>query len=108
MTDKNATRLRAIGTIVSVFVVSVSLIAWASNTGLQAERNSIAIEKLSVSLKSETQCRLDADTKLKESITNQTIATQQGFTEIQVKLSEMDVKLDTNLTYLIKAFDKLE
>ena len=100
-------KIRVVGTILSIAVVSVSLISWASATGLKTAQNEMAIEKLNESLSLETQCRIEEDTKLKDEISTQAMVTEKSFTEIKVKLSGIDTKLDTNLTYLVKAFDEL-
>lgn len=102
----NLAKIRIIGTSVSIVAIAVGLISWASATGIKANQNEAAIQKLNESLAYETECRIEEDAKLKDSINTQAAQTQKSLTEIQVKLTNIDTKLDTNLTYLVKAFDK--
>ena len=43
---------------------------------------------------------------LQESVTKESEARKDEYTKIQVKLSEIETKLDTNLTYIVKAMDR--
>ena len=105
MKESTTSKVRTIGTLLSIVVVAVGFISWASATGLRTNQNEESIRKLSESLSVETQCRIDEDAKLKDELSTQAIATEKGITEIKVKLTNIDTKLDTNLTYLIKFYD---
>jgi methionine-rich copper-binding protein CopC len=114
MADRS-TVVKTIGGVITIITFLAIVVSFANAVSSLSQSNSEdisqnkeLIKEIQLSLSDEIEQRKDGDVSLADRINNQAMTTEKGFSDVQVKLSEIDMKLDTNLTYLIKAIDKLE
>lgn len=78
-------------TLTAVLAVVTSIVTvsiWAGGLEREVKAHEAAIASLETRVEKESEARKDE------------------YTRIQIKLSEIETKLDTNLTYIVKALDR--
>lgn len=78
-------------TLTAVLAVVTSIVTvsiWAGGLEREVKAHEAAIASLEARVEEESEARNDE------------------YTRIQIKLSEIETKLDTNLTYIVKALDR--